>query len=319
MKNLIEFINEKLVLGKKRTIRNIDVYFYHEALEDGYKTSFNNINLNYSIDNCKTWNELESQTWTPKINKGERIYFKGENMKAKRDYGIGQFESVKKFNIGGNIMSLIYGDDFKDQTKLLDIHQFCRLFQYNEFLISAEQLILPATELTEYCYEYMFKSCNGLVTAPELPETTLTYMCYYSMFDGCHNLTKAPELPATTLASFCSHFMFKFCTSLTTAPELPATKLANNCYALMFDWCESLVIAPELPAPKLTKRCYMNMFGGCIKLKKITMLATDISAEECLEEWVETVADTGTITISKGFKLPIGNKGIPKGWTVKEI
>ena len=89
MKNLNQYILEKLVLGKKRTIRNIDVYFYHEALEDGYTTSFKHAEniLEYSIDNCKTWNNLEHDTDTPEINKGERIYFKCNAQHNNRNLG----------------------------------------------------------------------------------------------------------------------------------------------------------------------------------------------------------------------------------------
>ena len=121
MKSLQQVINEKLKLSDIK----LDNYFYHEALEDGYTTKFiktENI-LQYSIDNCQTWNDLKPNTETPEINKYERIYFKGENMKIETD-GIGNFKSNKKFNAGGNVMSLIYGDDFKGKTKLLEEEQY---------------------------------------------------------------------------------------------------------------------------------------------------------------------------------------------------
>lgn len=124
-------------------------------------------------------------------------------------------------------------------------------------------------------------------------------------------------LPATTLASGCYSHMFKDCTSLTTAPELPAMNLADSCYGYMFNGCTSLTIAPELPATNLADRCYVYMFGGCTNLNHIKMLATDVSAFNCLYHWVEGVAPTGTFVKHKDMtSLPTGDSGIPEGWTV---
>ncbi|MCQ2975723.1 MAG: bacterial Ig-like domain-containing protein, partial [Bacteroidales bacterium] len=122
---------------------------------------------------------------------------------------------------------------------------------------------LPATQLTCFCYEYMFSSCSSLTTAPELPATQLDSWCYRNMFSSCSSLTTAPELPATQLADFCYSDMFSSCSSLTTAPELPATQLADFCYSDMFSSCSSLTTAPELPATQLADWCYSGMFSSC--------------------------------------------------------
>ena len=82
--------------------------------------------------------------------------------------------------------------------------------------------------------------------------------------------------------------------------------------------CSSLTTAPALPATKLVENCYWSMFNGCTSLNSITMLATDISAWNCLEEWVSGVASTGTFTKATSMtSLPSGASGIPSGWTVK--
>ena len=73
---------------------------------------------------------------------------------------------------------------------------------------------MPATNLTNFCYQGMFKNCTSLTIAPELPAEVLTESCYQNMFNGCTSLTTAPELPATTLATECYTNMFKGCTSL---------------------------------------------------------------------------------------------------------
>ena len=140
--------------------------------------------------------------------------------------------------------------------------------------------------------------------------------CY--LFDECASLTTAPELPATTLAERCYYGMFYKCAGLTTAPELPATVLADYCYNQMFRGCTGLTVAPELPATTLAAGCYRNMFWDCKKLDHITMLATDISAPDCLNQWVSGVASTGTFTKAAAMtSLTTGVSGIPEGWTVK--
>ena len=177
---------------------------------------------------------------------------------------------------------------------------------------------LPATTLAKECYYQMFQSCTSLTTAPELPATTLAEGCYSYMFWNCDGLTAAPELPATTLAKKCYQGVFRECNGLTTAPELPAITLAPYCYYAMFHGCDGLTTAPELPATTLAEGCYLSMFLNCKKLDNITMLATDISAPDCLGEWVDGVASTGTFTKAAAMtSLTTGVSGIPEGWTVK--
>ena len=84
------------------------------------------------------------------------------------------------------------------------------------------------------------------------------------LFNSMRNLYNHPALaivlPATTLAAYCYWGMFSGCTGLTTAPELPATTLADYCYKLMFDRCSNL--------------------------SSITCLATNITANGCLSNWL---------------------------------
>lgn len=163
----------------------------------------------------------------------------------------------------------------------------------------------------------LFTNCTNLITAPELPATTLATRCYEEMFYGCSSLLAAPELPAKTLASNCYHYMFYGCTNLSTAYDLPATTLAPYCYCYMF-YGTNLTVAPKLPATILERYCYAGMFKKCSKLNQITMLAMDVSAQQCLSGWVEGVPPTGTfIKTAAMFDLPQGSDGIPEWWTVK--
>ena len=243
-------------------------YMYFEALEDGMTVSFNNessVSLYYSLDK-QEWNELTGET--PAVNSGEKVYIKLDNLDTELNNGIGRFTINKQCNVAGNIMSLLFGDNFIGKTDLTEyVSMFSSLFYNCEVLKSAKNLILPATTLANYCYNSMFNGCTGLTTAPALPATTLASSCYSNMFMGC--------------------------TSLTIAPELHATELAQACY-----YC---------------------MFNGCTSLNYIKMLATDISASNCLGAWVYNVSPTGTFVKADGVEIPSGVSGIPSGWTVQTV
>lgn len=61
------------------------------------------------------------------------------------------------------------------------------------------------------------------------------------------------------------------------------------------------------------------MFEDCENLNYIEMLATDVTAEECMFSWVTNVATKGTFIKSANVVgLTVGVHGIPVGWTVLE-
>ena len=239
-------------------------YLTFAALESGTFTFTpqNSNVISYSIDNGETWTEGNSV----QVSNGDKVMWKG--IMTPIEYkGIGKFSSTGNFDVQGNAMSLLFGDNFKGQTDLTGKDfAFYGLFQNNKKMISAENLLLPATTLANCCYTDMFISCANLVMTPELPATTLANSCYQEMFYGCTSLTTVPELPATILADACYISMFRDCKGLTTAPKLPAKTLASYCYSEMFYNCTSLTTAPELPATTLASYCYKSMFQDCTRL-----------------------------------------------------
>ena len=181
--------------------------------------------------NDGTWEPLASTTAgaTISVANGDVVRFKGLNSTyatSKNDYS-GFEGGSATFNIEGNIMSLIYGDNFVNNTALTGTYNFCSIFK-KSLVISAENLILPATSLTEGCYRAMFSKCPNLQVAPALPATTLASYCYYYMFEDCP-ITTAPELPAPTLVSNCYGNMFTGCTSLNYILCLAVDKSASGC------------------------------------------------------------------------------------------
>ena len=314
------------------------------ALEDDLTVSLSNP-CQYSL-NGTDWNELQVGEQTPAINTGDMISFKATGLVPNSSNGIGTFTVNKKFNLKGNVMSMLFGDEGKNSFDLTGCdYAFYKLFYNCSTLQSVSKDFLPATTLAKdcysgmfngctsltkapklpataldnYCYEAMFNGCTSLTKAPELPATTLATYCYLSMFEGCTSLTQAPELPATTLATYCYQYMFQNCTSLTTAPSiLPATTLTSNCYEAMFKNCTSLTKAPELPATTLATYCYRSMFNGCTSLNYIKALFTTAPKLTYTSNWVNGVSSKGTFVKSKDATWNVtGVGGIPEGWTVE--
>ena len=256
--------------------------------------------LYYSTDNEKTWTVLPANTNTPSIANGNRIAFKGNLTQN------GTFTATGSFNVEGNVMSLVGYADTLNVTNIFGL-----LFNNNTYITSAKNMRLPATTLSNSCYNSMFKGCSALTAAPELPATTLAPNCYQSMFEGCTHLTTTPELPATTLANYCYSHMFKGCTALTTVSSFgnvlvtpsycyqymfqnctslvtlgafPSFKVAGSyCCQYMFQGCTKLTTAPELTATGLGYCCYQYMFDGCTKLTAAPALPATTLASYCYQ------------------------------------
>ncbi len=273
---------------------NLETPLTFEAAVDGATVKFNKNsgdvvapNVEYSLDGGITWKDDLTADGVTLAAAGDKISFRGTN----ETYGADNYIDCYRFELSaetfvyGNVMSLINKDNYPTNKTLTADNTFMGLFNGQDMLKNKDadhQIFLPATTLTEYCYDSMFSLCTSLTTAPELPAKTLKKLCYYSMFFDCTSLTTAPELPATTLAEECYNSMFSFCKNLTTAPEkLPATTLAEGCYDNMFSWCESLTTAPELPATTLAEECYDTMFSFCTSLTTAPKLPATEMKKNC--------------------------------------
>lgn len=353
-------LNTQEVTGVEVYADYYSQYFTIESLEDGNVITLTkgsnapNVTFYYSTDGSTWTSTNDTISWN--LDQNDKIMLKatanrlnGGSNKIEASWHI---NGTMLHDAYGNIMSLLYGDDFKDTT-LQYAYSFAYLFGYNGYLANAKNLKLP-NNTSRYCYTHMFDACTALTTAPTLPSITLANCCYLNMFWNCFSLITAPELPATTLADSCYSGMFKDCRALAYAPNLPATTLAyrcyyemfsgctslvnapvlpaitlvNCCYQNMFNGCTSLVKAPQLPATTLTGYCYNGMFNGCTSLNEVICLATDISAEGCLIwhvssyvtiGWLENVASSGTFykdSTMNSFKV---GTNVPTGWTINDF
>ena len=204
-------------------------YMTFEAVEDGAYLGFghdhNSGAHGYFKINDGEWKYKSEGEIATNLKNGDKIFVKSDITQIKFTGKV--IFHIHGLVVYGNIMSLVYGDDFVGKTRIYD-RNFQNLFVYSG-LISAENLILPATTLAERCYYEMFADCASLTTAPQLPATTLANSCYAGMFYGCTSLTQAPELPATTLVEACYQAMFKGCTKLIYLKCLAVTSLSGFC------------------------------------------------------------------------------------------
>ena len=302
MRHNVKFDNANYYPINVKMENNNEEYLTFEAKEAGatvvltfgYET---NPSFQYSTDGTN-WLGYTSGNAITLTNIGDKVMFRGKNLSLTSSNGTGytyssRFSGTGQCYVYGNVMSLLYGDNFARETSFSDREKYTlsNLFYENASIYNHpyKPLILPATTLKNYCYYQMFYKCSNLTKAPELPATTLAESCYRSMFVLCKGLTKAPELPATTLASNCYNHMFESCTSLTKAPDLLATEAANG--------------------------CYYSMFLNCSNLNSIKCLLSKYNSDNTYM-WVSNVASSGTIYIKKETKWPTGASGKPKGWNV---
>ena len=274
-----------------------------------YKSYSSMTSISYSLDNGETWTTQNVGSGygsvsleTPNLSQGDKVLWKGigKYISTPETSSEGSFTATGNYKVSGNMLSLVYDDNFAGKTSFpVNYANFRSLFGGNSKLISAENLVLPATTLTSYCYQNMFINCTSLTIAPELPATTLATGCYQQMFLNCSSLTTAPVLPATTLANNCYTSMFSGCTSLTSVPELNATTLTINCYQNMFSGCTSLTTAPELPATTLVTQCYQYMFRNCTSLTTAPELPATTLANACYSQMFD-----GCTSLTTAPELP---------------
>lgn len=273
-------------------------YMGIEAIDDGLTVSFSQQQdtLYYLIaDNndipLSSWTKLEQNQQTNSINKGEKIYFKGNCTVISNDYGIGTFTISKKCKLINNCSSLIY--DGQEKLTLSTNYIFRLLFANNANITEINLGFLPFTTLSKYCYYEMFKGCTGIEVPPEIAANRIQQASCRGMFSGCTKLLSTPQLSGkttttdscyqmflgcTSLINTCDltiggqtafYEMFKNCTSLVVAPKILGSAAYSNCCTSMFNGCRKLTTVHKLPATTLYSKCYQAMFKDCTSLMEV--------------------------------------------------
>ena len=198
--------------------------------------------------------------------------------------------STPKVNLSGNILSLMFGDDFigkEDETlpsgafqKMFNPYTLTNYPSTNaSSIIEAKDLILPSKTLSTGAYHQIFNGCTALKSTPKiLAENAIGDYCCAEMFANCTDLIDAHELKITNFGTsiYACSGMFYGCRKLTKAVIPPATQIACGTYYIMYTNCSELIEVPDIPATEISKfeniECnvaMMRMFDGCTKLEKI--------------------------------------------------
>ena len=259
--------------------------FTIEAVEAGTITIKNQsgLNLTYWSNRINGPQSSTAETITIDVEAGETIIFYCNNTAA----GMGNFNitSSKDIYIYGNMMSLVYGEQYKGKTDLSGCD-----YGILSFLFCQEpegQTLNPTIK-------------NHPTKDILLPATTLSDGCYCFMFSGCNNLTRGPELPATVLSEDCYHRMFEY-TGIVKAPVLPAAKLIGQCYGGLFDHCVNLKYVKCL-ATDITDTSHGEDGTTMCWLAGVAAKGTFVKASAA--DWsVKTLTDEAL-------------NGIPEGWRI---
>lgn len=286
------------------------------------------INLQYSFNNGE-WVTIDFDNWEGiVVKKGDTISLRGDNTYfCMYDYDMGEYVNALDWNqhdgkctwrVKGNIVSLLYSDDYKDR-KNISSNSFTSLFanygeehgdkQKTACIIDAQDLIINAVADAAYSglfkdnpikyapkelklfalsynsvYEKMFYGCDELIEAPKfIGEYVGTDSCKL-MFYGCSSLEKISDINITEVADYGCAEMFEKCTSLKHASNISIKKVGQLGCSYMFSGCSSLLDAPKL-ADNVATRCYSGMFEYCTSLTESPKLPVKniLQATSCYE------------------------------------
>lgn len=176
----------------------------------------------YSVDGGE-WLKLPTMSFQSMgIKKGQKVRLKGnihftENDNFRIGFTCFNWYSNYTYRVKmyGNVMSLIYGDDFFGNYDVPE-YAFNNIFSqiYSPINdLDASNLIIPDVNVGS-CKQMFWAS--PITKCPQLFATQLKSSCYLSMFRECQNLIESPEIPNAELAPRCYQEMFAYSPNLRT-------------------------------------------------------------------------------------------------------
>lgn len=161
----------------------------------------NNPDLNYSYDK-ETWTPYESTVY---VEPHTKIYLKGVNedgfSKAYSMYT--RLDVDFNANVGGDLTSLLFGDNFKEETNVSAPRGcFAGLFMETKIVSASELDFSRITFVNDECFWKMFAGNDLLVGPPRLDRCVCTEegndVPFSQMFRDCPNLAVAYFPTVTT-------------------------------------------------------------------------------------------------------------------------
>lgn len=159
-------------IGAKRNYDGITNSYGINAPVDDIYYSINNgswqrVQVNFHNVNSENFN------FNVTINVAKDDIIKIKSISLTDKYFPIRINSSKKIELSGNIMSLVYGDDFENNCCIKYPDYFAYLF-YSTQCVSAKDLIFPQfySETAYDCFAFMFANCFYLT---ELPTFRIAY------------------------------------------------------------------------------------------------------------------------------------------------
>lgn len=307
--------------------------------------------VEYSIDGGTTWvktnniNSTAVTVTTPSLTTGSTVLWRGSGNRTSTYNSASDsciFSSSGAFDCSGDILTLLHG---KAPNPLLKKqYMFYSLFSGSK-ISNAEDLIISCQKAGQRAFMNMFNGCSYLTHAPSIEATECDASCFENMFINCTSLINPPPyINATAFSSRTCYAMFLGCKVLTTTPVMEIRSVDTYTFQSMFEGCSSLastnilinsstvttytyyhmyrncgLLSSDivLPALILASNCYREMFENDKKISYIKMLATNISASNCLFYWVNKVATNGIfVKHIDATWTTVGTSGVPSNWRI---
>ena len=323
-------------------------YLCFTALDDNTQFTFTKyINLpnttipsiSYSLDGGDTWTEVamsgsgnEDIVTTPAVNAGGKVLWKAEAARfALSQDKYSTFNANGRFNVSGNIMSLLYGDNHYDKTDTKSYtYSFGSLFRDSTNLIDASQLKLPRGHMNAADLLGLFFGCTSLVHGAPLYAPNIPDSCCYWMYRGCTSMTEMPTIAATSMlkdngdpANYGLYYAFYGCSNMEGDVKLNIVgDVAQQVLDACFSYCSKITSVDLAFNGALGKMALRGAFVGCTLLSHVKCLATSFyddgtAANGSLYNWMNNVSRTGTFIQASGVTWPRGKSGIPDNWTIE--
>ena len=222
-------------------------YFYVHAIESCTVTMDMGTGISYKIDDGD-WVSYPNKSAVNLLPDQKMYISAGSAASPKKVWNGGKFSCRNgKFKIGGNIASLLVGDDYVEAGVDIIGFSMTDMFKNHQKLIDAYDLILPMMACPASGYKSMFDGCTGLVRGPQsLPATTLGNTCYRNMFYNCSSLEYAPDMPAKAFAQGAYQRMFWHCAKLSHVKMMGTTWRKDVFFDGTTGWCDGVAATGEI-------------------------------------------------------------------------
>ena len=280
-------------------------------------------NLLYTTDD-KVWHKWSDHYVGDiiQINPGEHIRIKNtftsfDNWVVKPDFSkllkiYDTLDSGSKYSIGGNLLTLFVGDNYKSP----DLTNFVFYYLFEDLKGLQLDNSFTLGKIKNKIFRGMFSGCTNITNIPAniFSEVTFTENSCDGMFSGCTSITNIPEnlFGTLNLPNLCCRSMFQGCTSITNIPEnlFRNVLLSESSLVQMFQRCIHITNIPVnlFDALIIPKNCCPSMFRDCLGITEIHNILNNIQelGEGCFDNMFSGCRNIKKVTLSTSLDIPDG-------------